>query len=77
MAKKAKQPAQKSNLQSSEEKTKSRTAPATTPNKNNCAPIEQCHGETTSKHLTEQGDLDEETLDRDAPYNKTYGRADK
>jgi hypothetical protein len=38
------------------------------------APIEHYHGETTNKQVVGNGDLDEETLDKDAPFNKTYGR---
>ena len=40
-------------------------------------PIEHYHGERTSDHNTDQGDLDDETLDRIAPYNKTYGRTEE
>ena len=39
------------------------------------APIEHFRGErTTGKHTGDAGSVDEETLDRDAPYNQTYGR---
>ena len=39
------------------------------------APIEHHHGEPNrGKKTGDPGSLDEETLDRDAPYNKTYGR---
>jgi hypothetical protein len=39
------------------------------------APIEHYHGEPNrGKKTGDPGSLDEETLDRDAPYNKTYGR---
>ena len=39
------------------------------------APIEHYHGEPNrGKRTGEPGSLEEETLDRDAPYNKTYGR---
>ena len=38
------------------------------------APIEHYHGEPNRGKLTgDAGSLDEETLDRDAPYNWTYG----
>jgi hypothetical protein len=38
------------------------------------APIEHYHGEPNRGKLTgDAGSLDEETLDRDAPYNRTYG----
>jgi hypothetical protein len=38
------------------------------------APIEHYHGERNrGKLIDEPGSLDEETLDRDAPYNRTYG----
>lgn len=38
------------------------------------APIEHYHGEPNQGKLTgDAGSLDEETLDRDAPYNRTYG----
>lgn len=41
------------------------------------APIEKFRGERTwlAEHTGEAGSLDEETLDRDAPYNQTYGIA--
>jgi hypothetical protein len=39
------------------------------------APIEHYRGERTRAGQTgPQGSLEEETLDREAPYNKTYGR---
>lgn len=39
------------------------------------APIEHYHGEPNrGKKTGDPGSLEEETLDRDAPYNKTYGR---
>ena len=39
------------------------------------APIEHYHGEPNrGKKTGDPGSLDQETLDRDAPYNKTYGR---
>jgi hypothetical protein len=39
------------------------------------APIEHFHGEPNRANQIDQpGSLDQETLDRDAPYNKTYGR---
>jgi hypothetical protein len=39
------------------------------------APIEHFHGENPTRGRTgDPGDLEDETLDRDAPYNKTYGR---
>jgi len=39
------------------------------------APIEHYHGEPNrGKKTGSPGSLEEETLDRDAPYNKTYGR---
>jgi hypothetical protein len=38
------------------------------------APIEHYHGEPNrGKKTGDPGSLEEETLDRDAPYNKTYG----
>jgi hypothetical protein len=46
-------------------------------NKKDCesgAPVERYHGEKTNKRVGGEGDLDEETLDEDAPFNKTYGR---
>jgi hypothetical protein len=37
--------------------------------------IEHYRGERTrGKHTGEAGSLEDETLDRDAPYNRTYGR---
>lgn len=42
------------------------------------APIERYHGEVTDgKRTGDPGDLDEETLDRDAPFNKSYGLRDE
>jgi hypothetical protein len=39
------------------------------------APIEHFRGERNrGQHVGDVGSLDEETLDRDAPYNRTYGR---
>jgi hypothetical protein len=39
------------------------------------APIEHYHGgPNRGKKTGDPGSLEEETLDRDAPYNKTYGR---
>jgi hypothetical protein len=39
------------------------------------APIEHYHGEPNAGERTgDEGDVDLETLDRDAPFNKTYGR---
>jgi hypothetical protein len=39
------------------------------------APIEHFRGERNRGEQTgDMGSLDEETLDRDAPYNRTYGR---
>jgi hypothetical protein len=39
------------------------------------APIEHFRGERNrGQHTGEAGSLDEETLDRAAPYNRTYGR---
>ncbi len=39
------------------------------------APIEHYRGERNrGAGIGPQGSLEEETLDRDAPYNKTYGR---
>jgi hypothetical protein len=40
------------------------------------APIEKFRGERNPmpEHTGAPGSLDEETLDRDAPYNQTYGR---
>jgi hypothetical protein len=40
------------------------------------APIEKFRGERTpmAEHTGDPGSLEEETLDRDAPYNQTYGR---
>lgn len=40
------------------------------------APIEHFHGEPTDKSTGDAGDLEEEVLDRHAPYNKTYGLKD-
>jgi hypothetical protein len=38
------------------------------------APIEHYRGERTrGTHTGDPGSLNDETLDRDAPYNKTYG----
>jgi hypothetical protein len=37
-------------------------------------PIEHYRGERNRPQILEAGSLDEETLDRDAPFNKTYGR---
>jgi hypothetical protein len=40
------------------------------------APVEHFRGERNrGLETVEGGSLDEETLDRDAPYNRTYGRA--
>jgi hypothetical protein len=37
--------------------------------------IEHFRGERTrGEHTGEPGSLEDETLDRDAPYNRTYGR---
>ena len=39
------------------------------------APIEHFRGERNrGQHTGDAGSLEEETLDRDAPYNRTYGR---
>ncbi|MDB5347680.1 MAG: hypothetical protein JWP89_6057 [Schlesneria sp.] len=40
------------------------------------APIEKFRGERKpmAEHTGDPGSLEEETLDRDAPYNQTYGR---
>lgn len=39
------------------------------------APIEHFRGERNrGQHTGDVGSLNEETLDRDAPYNRTYGR---
>jgi hypothetical protein len=39
------------------------------------APIEHFRGERNrGQHTGDAGSLDEETLDRAAPYNRTYGR---
>lgn len=40
------------------------------------APIEHYRGERTltDEHTGDVGSIEEETLDRDAPYNRTYGR---
>jgi hypothetical protein len=37
-------------------------------------PIEHYRGERNRPQVLETGSLDEETLDRGAPFNKTYGR---
>jgi hypothetical protein len=37
-------------------------------------PIEHYRGERNRPQVLEPGSLDEETLDRGAPFNKTYGR---
>lgn len=36
--------------------------------------MEHFRGERSRERTGEAGSLDEETLDRDAPYNRTYGR---
>lgn len=40
------------------------------------APLEHYRGERTltNEYTGDVGSLEEETLDRDAPYNRTYGR---
>jgi hypothetical protein len=41
------------------------------------APMEHFRGERNRGERTgDAGSLDEETLDRDAPYNRTYGRVE-
>jgi hypothetical protein len=53
--------------------------PATTPeNVDRGAPIEKYRGEITDgSRVGDPGDLEEETLDRDAPFNKSYGTRDE
>ena len=41
------------------------------------APIEHYRGERTNEKTGELGDLEEETLDPAAPFNKTYGRQEE
>lgn len=38
-------------------------------------PYEHYHGENTDRRVIGSGDLEEETLDQSAPFNKTYGIA--
>lgn len=40
-------------------------------------PIESYKGDPDARRANETGDLEEETLDRDAPFNKTYGIKDE
>jgi hypothetical protein len=55
-------------------KTKAQKRPAGTPD-NSGVPIEHYRGEKSQRGVTgERGDIDQETLDPTAPYNKTYGR---
>jgi len=63
-----------SKSQSAENTTRTRPARGVKPDSNWGTPIEHYPGEPTGKRISEVGDLNEETLDRDAPYNKTYGR---
>ncbi len=37
-------------------------------------PVETYRGEARRTQVVDKGDLEEETLDSDAPFNKTYGR---
>jgi len=57
-------------------KTTAKKRPAETTDKGEIgAPIEQYRGERTQHGTTgDRGDIEEETLDSNAPYNKTYGR---
>lgn len=42
------------------------------------APVERYRGEITDgSRVGDPGDLEEETLDRDAPFNKSYGTRDE
>jgi hypothetical protein len=77
MAKKAAKQTQSSNARSTEDNAKSRITRAAKPDNDQGAPIEHFHGEKNAKHVGDPGDLDEETLNENAPYNKTYGRGDK
>ena len=40
-------------------------------------PIETYKGDPDAERSSDIGDLEEETLDRDAPFNKTYGIKDE
>ena len=40
-------------------------------------PIETYKGDPDAERSSDVGDLEEETLDRDAPFNKTYGIKDE
>lgn len=40
-------------------------------------PIETYKGDPDAARSDEEGDIEKETLDRHAPYNKTYGIADE
>lgn len=62
-----------------ETKPKSTTAKPAKPEKQDQgAPIERYRGEITDgEHNGHPGDLEEETLDRDAPFNKSYGLRDE
>lgn len=43
----------------------------------NGTPIETYKGDPSATHTSEVGDIEEETLDRNAPFNKTYGIKDE
>lgn len=40
-------------------------------------PIETYKGDPDGVRIEDEGDLEEETLDRNAPFNKTYGIQDE
>lgn len=66
--KKKTQPAEASPKQALKKAAVSPTQPSS-----HGAPFEHYHGEPTGKHVGAAGDLEQETLDQNAPFNKTYG----
>lgn len=59
---------------SSTDKTRSASGRKRKPERDLGATAERGEAEPLTRPIGDQGDLDDETLDRDAPYNKTYGR---
>ena len=66
-----------SKTQSTEDQVRTPRARKVTQDKKQDLQVEHNHGEPTEKHIVDEGDLDEETLNRNAPYNRTYGRTDE
>ncbi len=63
---------------SSSAKSRTATKPVSDDNIDQGAPIEHFRGERARDRKTgDSGDIEEETLDRDAPFNKTYGTRDE